>query len=433
MTKRDNTDDNDRRSEEVADIIERFPGGWTTIVSLIMAAISITAIAMGFVIQYPDTVIGRLSITGMKAPVRIVAVTSGRLHLMTRNSARVERGDCIGYIESGADYNDIMTLDSLCDIPLERNSVIMFPGGMTLGSLAGLYNDLRLAYSRYDQVRETRLYDNMRRTLANQKASAMTAAEGMRHKIEIHRMMHAATARQYRGDSILHVSGAMSDEALEQKRGALLASQLSGIEYAVAENNKRSEIGGIEMEIAKTDIGLEEDLRETFNAFVAKRNVLADGLREWKNQYLFISPIDGTLEYLGFWRESVFVNSGREVFSVLPRGNRMIGEMYMSVAGAGKVERGQYVNVKLADYPYNEYGYVRGRVRRISTLTGSLQTADGLSNAYLVEVEFPDGLTTNFGKRLSPNYEATGVGEVITKRRRLIERLFDNLRMRAEK
>ena len=148
---------------------------------------------------------------------------------------------------------------------------------------------------------------------------------------------------------------------------------------------------------------------------------------------MFVSPIDGLLEYLGFWRENIYVPSSQELFSVAPENNIMIGELNMSVNGAGKVKEGQDVNVKLADYPYREYGYIRGKVYSVSKLTRDIETTEGKTKAYLVVVSFPNGMVTNFGKKLSLNYETIGYGEIITKKRRLIERLFDNLKTNTEK
>ena len=50
-----------------------------------------------------------------------------------------------------------------------------------------------------------------------------------------------------------------------------------------------------------------------------------------------------------------------------------------------------------------------------------------------VILTFPDGTLTNFGKILPLDFETKGTVEIITKRKRLIERLFDNLKSKGEK
>ena len=51
---------------------------------------------------------------------------------------------------------------------------------------------------------------------------------------------------------------------------------------------------------------------------------------------------------------------------------------------------------------------------------------------YLINVELPNGLTTNYEETLDFKYELGGTADIIVKDRRLIERLFDNLRYRTK-
>lgn len=46
----------------------------------------------------------------------------------------------------------------------------------------------------------------------------------------------------------------------------------------------------------------------------------------------------------------------------------------------------------------------------------------------MVLVDFPDQLKTNYGAQLEFKAEAKGTAELITNDRRLIQRLFDNLK-----
>lgn len=101
--------------------------------------------------------------------------------------------------------------------------------------------------------------------------------------------------------------------------------------------------------------------------------------------------------------------------------------------GAGKVENGQTANVKINNYPYDEYGLLKGVVKSVSRITKKMETPNGEIDSYLVIIDFPDGTTTNFGKYLPLDFETKGTAEIITKHKRLIERLFDNLKAKTEK
>jgi glutamate mutase epsilon subunit len=97
------------------------------------------------------------------------------------------------------------------------------------------------------------------------------------------------------------------------------------------------------------------------------------------------------------------------------------------------VKIGQTANVKINNYPYDEYGLLKGVVKSVSRITNKVQTKNGTGDAYLVVVAFPEGTVTNFGKQLSLDFESKGTAEIITKRKQLIERLFDNLKAKGVK
>jgi hypothetical protein len=99
-------------------------------------------------------------------------------------------------------------------------------------------------------------------------------------------------------------------------------------------------------------------------------------------------------------------------------------------AGAGKVTPGQEVIIKLDDFPYLEFGSVNGKVKSISMLTNPTDelTPQQKINTYQVIVELPEQLKTNYGTSLSFKHDIKGMAQILVKKRKLIERLFDNLK-----
>ena len=96
------------RSEEVQDIIDRMPTGWTYRVGLVVISLLSVLLGISFLVSYPDTVDGEVTLTSSVAPVRLVALTSGRLHLLQSVGTKMLQGDVIGYIESGLDYSSFL-------------------------------------------------------------------------------------------------------------------------------------------------------------------------------------------------------------------------------------------------------------------------------------------------------------------------------------
>ncbi len=89
----------DEYSEEVQDIVDRMPTRWCFWVVGIMLTIVMVFLTLAWIIRYPDTVDGYVSITGFEAPVRLVSPTSGRLHLLKNQGERIARKDPIALVE----------------------------------------------------------------------------------------------------------------------------------------------------------------------------------------------------------------------------------------------------------------------------------------------------------------------------------------------
>jgi hypothetical protein len=87
---------------------------------------------------------------------------------------------------------------------------------------------------------------------------------------------------------------------------------------------------------------------------------------------------------------------------------------------SGKVKNGQMVNIKLSGYPYLEYGIVRGIVRSKSLVPSS--------DAYIIEVDLPNGLSTLYGIKLDFTQNMQGTAEIITEDLRLFQKIINPFR-----
>jgi HlyD family secretion protein len=71
-----------------------------------------------------------------------------------------------------------------------------------------------------------------------------------------------------------------------------------------------------------------------------------------------------------------------------------------------------------------EFGMVKGKVKSISLVPITNQQG----KFTMVEIEFPDNPTTNYGKVLDFSQEMSGAAEIITEDMRLIERFFNPIK-----
>lgn len=416
------------RSEEMQDIIERMPTGWSSKISVVMLCLSAMLIALGFLIEYPETVSGDITIVCSSNPVRLAVTTTGRLHLLHNDGDSIEAGDCIAYIDDGARWEDVVLVDSLlASGQLSRHS---FPDSLLLGSISDAYYSMLTAFIQLDEAATTNVYNNMLSRLTEQEQLYRFIVQRQQDDAILGesqlRIYHARMSK----DSILYNSGIISEEDMEQKKNMIISQEMQQASRQMSILATQSELNQNTIEQVRVTIDAEEELRKAQRLVAISMKEFQNALRQWKERFVLSSPMNGRVEYLGFWRNGEIVQSGQVVCSVLPFKNGIIaGEAHIPAYGMGKVELGQKTNVKLADYPYNEFGYVRGEVRHISQLTQSIQVEGGTMKAYLVVIDFPDGMVTNHGLYLNIDYEAYGTVEIITRPKRLIQRLFDNLKI----
>ena len=102
-----------------------------------------------------------------------------------------------------------------------------------------------------------------------------------------------------------------------------------------------------------------------------------------------------------------------------------LGRINLKMQRSGKVKTGMLVNIKLSGYPYLEYGIVRGRVKSKSLVPSG--------DAYVIDIELPDGLTTLYGTKLDFTQNMQGTAEIITENIRLLQKIVNPFRYMISK
>lgn len=385
-------------------------------------------IGLSFLISYPDTVDGEVSITGAKAPLRLVSRSNGRLHLLKEPNQTISQNATIAYIESGASYNDVQLLKAY----LERSPKPL-PSNLKLGELGGSYNSYLIAVEHWERLMKSDRYKTMRKSIEAQIQSNKDVVQQLSNSLAFKEKVLYNLQKAMERDSILASKKVVSKSELEHTQNSLLTQAEAEASLRSSQLMKQAEIKTSQIEIARSHIEEDEQLEAAYIDMMAKRNLLQTELRLWEEKYVIKAPTNGKLDYLGFWRENLMVKEGVELFTILPQHGEIMGEAYIPAIGAGKVKVGQLVNIKLNDYPYDEFGLLCGKVVSISPLMNKVQMNNAVVETYLVRIAFPQGVTTNFDHKLSLNFESKGTAEIVTKPKRLIERLFDNLKAKSTK
>jgi hypothetical protein len=143
-------------------------------------------------------------------------------------------------------------------------------------------------------------------------------------------------------------------------------------------------------------------------------------IKSWEENYVIKSPINGKLHYLIPFKESQYIKMNEDLVTITPDTMNFRVELKIPFSGAGKLKTGQKVNIKLNDYPFNEFGVVTGKIVQLSEVA---------SQDHYLGIVMPDDVKnrTSYNRTIHIHENALGVAEIITQDRSWLGRLFEKI------
>ncbi len=421
------------RTEEIQDIIDRMPTSFAKWISIIVGCLFIILLVLGWFIRYPDIVTGQVTINANNSPIKLIANSAGKLHLLTQSYQTVKEGDYVAYVKNSANMDDVKKVSDLMhhfNINSERSidQLSLFPKDVSLGELNVKYFAFINALQQLSNYRKENLFAEQREILEHIIIKQRAILQASKQKLLFNKQNLALTKKFYIRDSTLLSQNVLAHADFDKTEMGYLNAKdgYLSMHREIIQHNQQ--IRETENKLQQTIIQEHEKQKQMNLDLASTYTDLTDHLEQWEQKYVFKSPMDGKVQFLKFWVNNHFVQAGEAIFTIVPNRNKMVGQVNLPSSGAGKVKVGQGVILKLENYPYVKYGSIRGKVRNISLTTNVIQTGQGAVENYLIIVDLPHQLKTNYGSRLDSKFEIKGLAEIITKDRRLIERLFDNLK-----
>lgn len=421
------------RSDEVQEILGYIPPKYIRYGIGVITSCVIVLIVGTWFFKYPDIVTGRIELVTESPAVEVKSMATGKVeNIFVKDFERVKQFQVLALIENVADFNDINELKEKLKayrMFLESYDIWEIPNMdriYSLGSVQEYYSVFNKVVDDYKQFVEIGY---------NSKKIISIKKEINEYKLYINSLENQCAIladklrlanSQYDRDSALYKTEVIS--LLEWQN---TKSNLIEVRYAF-EGTKTNKYNAI-IQLAKYEqqlFDLETDERRKLNDFKvdikSSYETLLSKLKDWKHKYVVRSPIAGKVSFTKIWSNNQNIKSGDIVFTIIPMEKNIIkGRVSLSMVGSGKVKVGQIVNIKLDNYPYMEYGMIKGKVESISLTTNE--------NKYIVEVALPELLKTNYGEKILFKHKMQGSVEIITKDMRLLYRLLSPLKYLLDK
>lgn len=415
----------DVRSAEVQEIIGRPPHwlvrggimGFLGVLVLVLTAAS--------VIKYPEVIEAPLRLTAINEPKTLESKISGKIvKLPLDNNARVKEGQVLAWLESTASHKVVLNLSAKVDsmyhwlhqnkLRLIRSVEIAYFNN--LGELQSNFQTFEQAYRDFLTYLPGGFFRRKQEMLEQEMQYTRALLEKLKEQKKIYQVNLKLARQEYKAqkklaqkDLIAPIELSRTESELAAARLPLQQTESAIINNHVSQNAQKQKLMELNQQIAQQK-----------SVFRQSLNTLKSAIDQWKADYLVISPLAGQLVYAGIIQENQTVAAGQEIAYVQPENTRFFGEMMVSQRSFGKVKEGQKVLVRFSGYPDREFGSVTGNIEYFSEFPVQ-------DSVFLAKVNFPKGLTTNYGQKLTPVNGMTGQAEIITQDMRFLERIYNNM------
>jgi multidrug resistance efflux pump len=398
--------------------------GTTTLV-----VVFILFILFAWLIRYADTIPAPVEITTTNPPVTLVTKITGHINsFFVKERDGVKAGQLIAVMETTASLDEIKLLKNTTDT-IRNPELLLYqqlPGFSNLGELQGYYGTFLKNLSDLNNYMSNDLYGSKIASLSDEINSIQEYISRLSVKERLYSENHRLEAKKYNRDSALFAGKVIPELEFERSHQALLRVNIELQQARLDHSAKSIELAEKRQLIQEYRINRTEEkqkrvsgLRESYLNLIAQINL-------WENTYLLISPIDGIASFTKFWSANQSVLKDEPVVSIVPRDpGKFLGRINLKMQRSGKVKTGMLVNIKLSGYPYLQYGIVRGRVKSKSLVPSG--------DAYIIDIELPEGLTTLYGTKLDFAQNMQGTAEIITENVRLLQKIINPFRYMISK
>jgi hypothetical protein len=386
-------------------------------------------ILFSWLIRYPDTIPSPIEITTINPPVMLVSKISGRIkNIYVKDREMVRAGELVAVMETTASVDEINKLKAVLDSLTrpELISVPVLPYFSELGELQVYYASFLKNLADLNSYNINDYYGNKILSVNEEIKAIHEYLRRLKIKEALFYENHKFEARKYARDSLLFSDSLIPESELENSRQALIRIKISLEEVRLDYSAKSIELAEKHQMLDDYKIKRVEEREKLITILDESFLNLKAQLTIWENNYLLVSPVDGIAAFTKFWSVNQSVLKDEPVMSIVPvLTGEFIGRITLRMQRSGKVKPGQLVNIKLTDYPYMQYGMIRGVVKSKSLVP--------TSDAYIIEIDLPDALTTLYGIKLEFTQNMQGVAEVITDDIRLLQKIVNPFRYMVSK
>ncbi len=411
----------DDHGNEITEIIsKRLPTivRWGTVYFLFLLLL---LAAICWFIQYPDIVIAKATLTSINAPKTIVTKASGKLiKLFATEGTQVLSGSIVGYMESTANHEEVISLaksmDSMEAIISNNETEKLLPylnaSWQNLGELQQAYQTFLQSFISFRNSISGGFYLRKKTMLTRDIVFLKALDSNLLQQKGLNTQDLELSKKTFAANQSLNTDRVISDVDFRNEQSKLISKQLSLPQINAAIIGNEAQQNEKQKEIAE----LENTIAQQKNIFLQTLNTFKSQIADWQKKFLLTAPVSGSIAFATFLQENQQLQLTQIICFVNPANAQYYAEVYIPQTNLGKVKTGQEVMLKFPSYPFQEYGSIKGSIAFISNIP--------TDSGYAAKVLLPQGLQTSYHKQVQFREGLQAQGEIITENRRLLQRFY---------
>ncbi|MGN6266348.1 MAG: HlyD family secretion protein [Ginsengibacter sp.] len=410
-----------RRSEAAQEIISYHPGFLEKWALIIIIGILFLLIACTWFIRYPDIIETSATLTADNAPKEIIPLQPGRLiQLFVKNGDHVEKDDIIGWIESTAYTKEILDLSKSLDSALallQSNTIQNLPALFSkeyrhLGEIQTLYQSFTTARQQFYDYVVNGFYSRRKDMLAKDLATLQALNITIEQEKMLSRRDRDSSRKSLQMNKLLLDEKVISPEEYRAATSAYINKEMSIPQLNASILNNQTQQRDKLKEIEQ----LHHDESQQKIIFEQALETLKSSVDNWKHNYILRAPLTGTVFFTMPLQPNQFIQQGKLLGYINPDSSNFFMEINLPQNNFGKVDTGMQVQLRFDAYPYEEAGFVQGRLNFISKIA--------TDSGFYATARFEKGLITNLKKHIQYKNGLKAEALVITKNLRLLQRIY---------
>ncbi|MFZ5977811.1 MAG: HlyD family efflux transporter periplasmic adaptor subunit [Hydrotalea sp. AMD] len=393
---------------------------WGTLLFLFMLIIFFI---ICWFIQYPDVITTPAKLTSINAPKTIVSLSSGKLiKLLKKEENYVKKGDIIAYIEAIGKHEEVLYVKNEIEEALTAinsneftKAVQSFKIDMeNLGELQISYQNFvqsNLSFKAYlPNGFYTKKYEMLEKDLINIERLhniLLDQKKLMEQDLQL-------SEKTFHANESLKKEKVISDFDYRTESSKLINKQLTlpQINSAIVSNES------LKIDKQKELAELSNTIQQQKILYLQTLNTLKSQVDDWIKKYILVASENGILSFASLTEENQQIQAGQVICYINHNNSKYYAIINIPQTNFGKVKTRQKVLLKLNAYPYQEYGYVEGRISFISAIP--------TDSGYMAKVNLVNGLATNYHEALQYREGLTAQASIITADKRLLQRFYEN-------